>query len=431
MMHIQAESKDQKFPHFASGAVPGFDYDAAFEKHLSVLMTEGNYRHFARLERLPGAFPRALLHSAGSVTPVIVWCSNDYLGMGQHPVVEAALHDAATRFGAGAGGTRNIAGTHDVHARLESELATLHGKESALLFTSGYVANEASLTTLAGRLPGVVLLSDEMNHASMIAGIRHSKAEKRIFRHNDVRHLEHQLADIEPGRPKIIACESVYSMDGTVAPLSDIVSIAKRHNALTYVDEVHAVGLYGTEGAGIADEQGVAQDVDFIQGTLAKAFGVMGGYVAGTRNGIDFIRSFASGFIFTTSLSPVLANAALQSIRHVRSDESLRVRHKSAVHRLKSALRKRGVRFVDEPSHIVSVIIGDPFETKEAAQLLLDHHSIYVQPIVAPTVAPGTERLRLTPTPHHSDEMTVRLADALVEVINQRSGGKVVSYAVA
>lgn len=394
-----------------------FNYEGAFATQLGDLKAAGNYRTFARLQRLPGAFPKALLHKDEKTIPVTVWCANDYLGMGQNPVVEAALHDAAAQFGAGAGGTRNIAGTHDVHARLETELSDLHCKEAALLFTSGYVANEAALSTLASRLPDAVYFSDEKNHASMIAGIRHSKAEKRIFRHNDVEHLDALLSEIEPRRPKIIACESVYSMDGTIAPLADIVEVAKRHNALTYLDEVHAVGLYGREGAGIAAAQGVDHEVDFIQGTLAKAFGVMGGYVAGSRRGIDFIRSFAPGFIFTTALSPVLASAALESIRYVRHADDLRTRQKRNVARLKKALQDRAILFRDEESHIIPVIIGNPFATREAARLLLERHRIYVQPIFAPTVEPGTERLRLTPTPQHSDDMIECLADALVDVL--------------
>lgn len=418
MSHFQSDSTGFAQDRFTSYEKTGFNYAAAFDNDLAALSAAGNYRHFARLERLPGAFPMALLHQPGGPQQVTVWCSNDYLGMGQNPVVEAALHDAAQRFGAGAGGTRNISGTHNVHVQLETELADLHGKEAALLFTSGYVANEAALSTLAARLPHAVLLSDEMNHASMIAGIRNSKAEKRIFRHNDVRDLKSMLADIDPARPKIIACESVYSMDGTVAPLADIVSVAKCHNALTYVDEVHAVGLYGPEGAGVAASQGVANDVDFIQGTLAKAFGVMGGYVAGTASSIDFIRSFAPGFIFTSALSPVLANAALESIRHVRTSDPLRKKHQRTVQRLKDALRARHIQFEDEPSHIVPIIIGDPRATKDAAKCLLERYGIYVQPIFAPTVAPGTERLRLTPTPCHTEPMIDDLVAALSDVLN-------------
>ncbi len=408
-----------------------FNYDAAFDQELTALKEAGFYRNFARLERLPGAFPAALLHRQDEVQQVTVWCSNDYLGMGQHPVVESALHEAATRFGAGAGGTRNIAGTHNVHAQLEDEIASLHGKEAALLFTSGYVANEAAISTLASRLPNAVLLSDEMNHASMIAGIRHSKAEKHIFRHNDAGHLEQLLSTLDPERPKIIVCESVYSMDGTVAPLASIAALAKQYNALTYVDEVHAVGLYGEDGAGVAAAQGVAQDIDFIQGTLAKAFGVMGGYVAGSCRAIDYIRSFAPGFIFTTALSPVLANAALESIRHVRQNSTLRAKHQGQVQRLKEALRARGIPFRNEPSHIVPTIIGDPFVTREAARLLLDDYGLYIQPIFAPTVAPGTERLRLTPTPLHTDEMIDDLANGLSDVLSRAWRSREISRAVA
>ncbi len=431
-MSFVKSSHPKSVPGASASEIFGIlDYEDVFATQLNDLKAAGHYRTFARLERVPGAFPKALLHEGEGTVPVTVWCANDYLGMGQHPIVEAALHDAATQFGAGAGGTRNIAGNHDVHARLEQVLSELHRKEAALLFTSGYVANEAALSTLASRLPGAVVLSDEKNHASMIAGIRHSKTEKRIFRHNDVAHLEELLSDLDHTCPKIIACESVYSMDGTIAPLADIVDVAKRYNALTYVDEVHAVGLYGREGAGIAAAQGVDHDVDFIQGTLAKAFGVMGGYVVGSSRGVDFIRSFAPGFIFTTALSPVLANAALESIRHVRTAQGLRDTHQRQVACLKTALRIRGVSFRDEASHIVPVVIGDAFATREAARLLMERYRIYVQPIFSPTVEPGTARLRLTPTPLHTDLMIDELADALVDVLGAVQGLRESSYAVA
>ena len=399
-----------------------FDFDHAFDLDLTALKAAGLYRRFARLEKLPGAFPKALLHRSGKSALVTIWCSNDYLGMGQNPVVETALHDAAAQFGAGAGGTRNIAGTHDIHTELEAEIASLHRKEAALLFTSGYVANDAVLSTLASRLPNAVVLSDEMNHTSMIAGIRHSRAEKHIFRHNNVEHLEHQLSKLDQSRPKIIACESIYSMDGTIAPLADIARVARQYNALSYVDEVHSVGLYGPDGAGIAAAQGAGQNIDIIQGTLAKAFGVMGGYVAGSHLAVDYIRSFAPGFIFTTALSPVLVNAALASIRHVRQTESLRQDHQRQVLRTKEAFRQRTIPFRDEPSHIIPVMIGDPFVTRNVAEELLETYNIYIQPIFAPTVEPGTERLRITPTPLHTDAMIEHLADALADVLSRHQG---------
>jgi len=395
---------------------PDFAYDAFFADALDGLRKGGNYRHFARLERVAGQFPRARLHKAGAVRDVTVWCSNDYLGMGQHAVVTQATIDAARRYGAGAGGTRNISGTHQVHAALEAELAALHGKDAALLFTSGYVANQGALSTLASRIPNCVVLSDEKNHASMIAGIRQAKVQKLIFRHNDLTHLKSLLENLPREQPKLIAFESVYSMDGTVGDIAGIVALAKTYGALTYVDEVHAVGLYGPNGGGIADELGLSAEVDFIQGTLAKAFGVMGGYVAGSATAIDFVRSFAGEFIFTTALSPVLTAAALESVRHVRGAADLRARHQAQVKKLKRALTAAGIHPMPTDTHIVPIIIGDAKLTRQVCDALLEEHAIYVQPINAPTVAKGTERLRLTPSPLHDDARIDELVHALTQV---------------
>ena len=388
-------------------------YDSYMVNALNKLRSEGNYRHFVRLERLAGEYPRARWHSEAGIKDVVVWCANDYLGMAQHPQVIKALKSAADRYGAGAGGTRNISGTQSVHTSLEKELAVLHNKEAALLFTSGFVANEAILSTIAGRLPGCVVLSDEKNHASMIVGIRNARIEKRIFPHNDLGTLRSILRDLEPDRPKLIAVESVYSMDGTITDLPALVDLAKSYNALTYVDEVHAVGLYGQTGAGIAERDGVAEQIDILQGTLAKGFGVMGGYMAASRTIVDFVRSFAPGFIFTTALSPVLAEAALASVRFVRGASDLRSWHKKQVSLLKCGLEEAGITFLSTNSHIVPVVIGDPVKTKSIADGLLHRHGLYVQPINYPTVPKGTERLRLTPSPWHTDEMISTLIAAL------------------
>ncbi len=388
-------------------------YESFMANALNKLRSEGNYRHFVRLERIAGEYPVARWHSATGVKEVVVWCANDYLGMAQHPQVINALKRAADQYGAGAGGTRNISGTQSVHTSLEKELAVLHNKESALLFTSGFVANEAILSTIAGRLPGCVVLSDEKNHASMIAGIRNARIEKRIFPHNDLHALRDILKNLEPDRPKLIAVESAYSMDGTIADLPALVDLAKTYNALTYVDEVHAVGLYGQTGAGIAERDGVAEYIDILQGTLAKGFGVMGGYMAASRTMVDFVRSFAPGFIFTTALSPVLAEAALASVRYVRGTPDLRTQHQKQVALLKHGLREAGISFLPSDSHIVPVVIGDPVRTKSIADGLLHRHGLYVQPINHPTVPKGTERLRLTPSPWHTEEMIVTLIAAL------------------
>ncbi len=390
-------------------------YESFMAHSLNILRSQGNYRQFIRLERLAGRFPHALWHSDAGPKEVIVWCANDYLGMAQHPSVIAALKYAAERYGAGAGGTRNISGTQDVHVRLETELTLLHGKQAALLFTSGFVANEAILSTVAGRLTGCVVLSDEKNHASMIAGIRNARVEKRVFPHNDLDALRRHLSGLDPQRPKLIAVESVYSMDGTVADLPAIVELARAHNALTYVDEVHAVGLYGPTGAGIAERDGIAQHIDILQGTLAKGFGVMGGYMAASRTMVDFVRSFAPGFIFTTALSPVLAEAALASVRFVRGAKDLRRQHQSRAACLRTCLKNAGIPVLPGETHIVPVVIGDPVKTKAVADGLLRRHGLYVQPINHPTVPKGTERLRLTPSPWHTEDMIGQLVDALRE----------------
>ena len=393
------------------------DYEAFFNGHLGRLRDEGRYRVFAELERIVGAFPRARLHREGEAPrDVTVWCSNDYLAMGQHPAVVEAMQAAIGAQGSGAGGTRNISGTNTLHAALERELAQLHGKEAALVFTSGYVANETTLQTLGAMLPGCELYSDAYNHASMIAGIRHSGATRRIFRHNDPRHLEELLSAADPATPKIVAFESVYSMDGDVSPIGEICDVAHRHGALTYLDEVHAVGMYGTHGAGVAERDGVLDKVDIVQATLAKAFGVVGGYIASTVATVDFVRSCGSGFIFTTSLPPAIAAAALASVRLVSSQPELRTRHQERAATLKRRLAAAGLPVMPSTTHIVPVFVGDAALCKQASDLLLDRHAIYVQPINYPTVPRGTERLRLTPTPMHGDDDMSRLVSALQDV---------------
>ena len=393
------------------------DYEAFFTGHLRRLHDEGRYRVFAELERIVGAFPRARLHRDGQPPrDVTVWCSNDYLAMGQHPTVVEAMRQAIDAQGSGAGGTRNISGTNTLHAALERELAALHEKEAALVFTSGYVANETTLQTLGALLPGCELYSDALNHASMIAGIRHSGALRRIFRHNDVAHLEELLAGADPSTPKIVAFESVYSMDGDVSPIGEICDVAHRHGALTYLDEVHAVGMYGARGAGVAERDGALGRVDIVQGTLAKAFGVVGGYIASTAATVDFVRSCGTGFIFTTSLPPAIAAAALASVRHVSAHPDLRVRHQERAASLKRKLAVAGLPVMDSATHIVPVFVGDAALCKQASDLLLERHAIYVQPINYPTVARGTERLRLTPTPLHGDEHMACLVAALQDV---------------
>ena len=403
------------------------DFDALFSEQLDALKAEGNYRYFAELERQCGKFPRAANHHPDGVRDVTVWCSNDYLGMGQHPKVIEAMCEAVQRCGTGAGGTRNISGTNHDHLLLERELADLHGKEAALLFTSGYVSNWAALSTLGSRLKDCVILSDAGNHASMIEGIRHSRANKVIWRHNDVADLEAKLAACPANAPKIVAFESVYSMDGDVAPIREIVEVAEKYGAMTYLDEVHAVGLYGPRGGSISERDGIADRITLIEGTLGKAFGVVGGYITGSHALCDFIRSFASGFIFTTALPPAVAAAARASIRHLKESSVERELHQQQVARLRAALDRAGIPHMRNPSHIVPVMIKDPVKTRMLANYLMDEWGIYVQPINYPTVPKGTERLRFTPSPLHSDEDIARLVAALAHLWKQCA----VAHAVA
>jgi 5-aminolevulinate synthase len=394
------------------------DFDALFKTQLDALRNEGNYRIFAELERRCGQFPRAANHGPGQ-REITVWCSNDYLGMGQHPVVTQAMKDAIDRCGAGAGGTRNISGTNILHRELEEELADLHGKEAALLFTSGYVSNWAALSTLGSRLPGAVILSDALNHASMIEGIRHSRADKVIWRHNDPEDLDRKLAAIGPDRPKIVAFESVYSMDGDIAPIREIVEVAEKHGAMTYLDEVHGVGLYGPRGGGVAEQEGLMDRITLIEGTLGKAFGVVGGYITGSTALVDFIRSFASGFIFTTALPPAVAAAATASIRHLKLSDAERQQQRRQVARLRARLDAMGIPHLDNPSHIIPVMIGDPVKCRQISDILMDSYGIYVQPINYPTVPKGSERLRFTPSPLHTDADIDMLVTALGALWNQ------------
>jgi 5-aminolevulinate synthase len=393
------------------------DYGKIFEDAIQRLHAEGRYRVFIDILRNKGAFPNARCFAGhNGPKPITVWCSNDYLSMGQHPKVIAAMEEALHDVGAGSGGTRNIGGNTHYHVDLERELASLHGKEAALLFTSGYVSNEATLSTLAKILPGCIVYSDELNHASMIAGIRNSGCEKRVFRHNDLAHLEELLAADPADAPKLIAFESVYSMDGDVAPIAALCDLADKYNALTYLDEVHAVGMYGDHGGGISERDGVAHRLTIIEGTLGKAFGVMGGYIAADQTIIDVIRSYAPGFIFTTSLSPVLVAGALASVRHLKQSSEEREGQQARAARLKAMLADAGIPVMPSVTHIVPVLVGCPIKAKRISDILLTEYGVYVQPINYPTVPRGTERLRFTPGPMHDEAMLIELRDALVEI---------------
>ena len=392
------------------------DYEAFFARKIGALKEEGRYRVFADLARHAGNFPRATYYKGNRQDEVVVWCSNDYLGMGQNPVVIKAMEEALRTVGAGAGGTRNISGTNHYHVLLERELAEWHGKESALLFTSGYISNEATIGTLAGLLPGCVIFSDSLNHASMIAGIRASGAEKKIFRHNDVEHLEQLLKGTDPDVPKLIAFESVYSMDGDIAPIAEICDLADRYRAMTYLDEVHAVGLYGPRGGGVAEREGLAHRITVIEGTLGKAVGVMGGYIAASSTVVDVVRSYAASFIFTTSLSPAIAAGALASVQHLKVHNELRLRHQERAASLKSRFSNAGLPLLESATHIVPLMVGNAPCCKRASDMLLNDFGVYVQPINFPTVPRGTERLRFTPSPLHTNGMMDDLVAALTHV---------------
>ena len=392
------------------------DFDTLFEAQLDDLKAEGNYRIFAELERRCGSFPRAANYTEDGTRDVTVWCSNDYLGMGQHPDVVAEMVRVAKECGTGAGGTRNISGTNHHHLLLERELADLHGKEAALIFSSGYVSNWASLSTLGARLPGAVIFSDALNHASMIEGIRHSRAEKVIWAHNDPEDLDRKLAAYPADRPKIVAFESVYSMDGDIAPIAEICDVAEKHSAMTYLDEVHAVGLYGRRGGGVAEQEGLMDRITLIEGTLGKAYGCFGGYITGSEALCDFIRSFASGFIFTTAIPPAVAAAARVSIAHLKVSEMERMRQRRQVRKLRGMLDAIGIPHLPNPSHIIPVMVKNPVKCRMISDMLMDDWGIYVQPINYPTVPKGTERLRITPGPLHSDADIEYLVEALTEL---------------
>ena len=399
------------------------NYEDHFESRLSDLKDEGNYRVFADLERKVGEFPRAARHVGeggnASTHDVTVWCSNDYLGMGQHQAVREAMKDAIDACGAGAGGTRNISGTNHHHVLLEKELADLHGKEAALLFTSGYVSNFAALGTLGSTIPGLVILSDALNHASMIEGIRHSRAEKQIWKHNDLKDLEAKLAALPLDAPKMIAFESVYSMDGDIAPIHEICDLADKYNAMTYLDEVHAVGMYGPRGGGIAEQEGAMHRVTVIEGTLAKAYGNLGGYIAASSALCDYVRSFSSGFIFTTAIPPAVAAGAKVAVRHLKWSNHERVAQRQAVAMLRGKLDQHGIPHMPNPSHIIPVMVGDPVKCKMISDILLDDYGVYVQPINYPTVPKGTERLRFTPGPLHTEADIDHLVNALSSLWSQ------------
>ena len=389
------------------------NYNKYFTQALNSLKTEGRYRVFNDIKRNIGNFPNATHYSKKEKSEVAVWCSNDYLGMGQNSDVINAMHEAIDTSGAGSGGTRNISGTTHYHVLLEKELADLHNKEAALLFTSGYISNEASLSTLASILPDCVIFSDELNHASMIQGMKNSRAERFIFKHNDPEHLANLLREIDINRPKLVAFESVYSMDGDIAPIKEICEVSKKYNAMTYLDEVHAVGMYGNRGGGIAEKEGLMDELDVIEGTLAKAYGTMGGYIAANNKIIDVVRSFASSFIFTTSLPPAIAAGALASVKHLKQSNIERTKHQERAKTLKNKLRQTGIVVMPSDSHIVPVLVGDPVLCKKASDILLEDYSIYVQPINYPTVPRGKERLRFTPSPLHDDNMMDHLVDSL------------------
>tara|TARA_B100000470_G_scaffold220694_1_gene209568 strand:- start:214 stop:1425 length:1212 start_codon:yes stop_codon:yes gene_type:complete len=395
------------------------NYEEFFSEQVDALQKEGRYRVFADLEREAGSFPSAKNYQAGGATDITVWCSNDYLAMGQNPVVIDAMHNALDKSGAGAGGTRNIAGTNHFHILLEQELADLHNKKAGLIFTSGYVANLTTLSTIGRMLPNCVIVSDEMNHNSMIAGIQHSRSEKKIFKHNDLQDLEAKLKEIGTNRPILIAFESVYSMDGDIAPIKQFLDLADKYNALTFIDEVHAVGLYGERGAGVAEREGLMDRIDIIQGTLAKGFGVVGGYIAGSEALCDFIRSYGDGFIFSTSLPPAVAAGALASVRYVKEHNELRVQHQERAATLKKRFIDSRIPVMPSITHIVPVLVGNPVLCKQASDELLFNHGIYVQPINYPTVPRGTERLRFTPTPLHNDQLMDKLISAMKEVWGQ------------